>query len=56
MKICIILNGEIKNYDYIIANSPYWKKPYSEAFAVKEENVVITGMPRVDCLFDQTFK
>lgn len=38
----------IKNYDYIIANSPYWKKPYSEAFAVKEESVVITGMPRVD--------
>lgn len=45
----------IKNYDYIIANSPYWKKPYSEAFAVKEESVVITGMPRVDCLFDQNY-
>lgn len=45
----------IKNYDYIIANSPYWKKPYSEAFAVKEENVVVTGMPRVDCLFNQNY-
>ena len=38
----------IKNYDYVIANSSYWKKPYSEAFSVKEENVVVTGMPRVD--------
>lgn len=45
----------IKNYDYVIANSSYWKKPYSEAFAIKEENVVVTGMPRVDCLFDQNY-
>jgi len=30
----------IKNYDYVIANSSYWKKPYSEAFSVKEENVL----------------
>ena len=45
----------IKNYDYVIANSSYWKKPYSEAFSVKEENVVVTGMPRVDCLFDDNY-
>lgn len=45
----------IKNYDYVIANSEYWKKPYSEAFSTKEENVVVTGMPRVDCLFDQKY-
>lgn len=39
----------------MIANSSYWKKPYSEAFSVKEENVVVTGMPRVDCLFDDNY-
>ena len=45
----------IKNNDYVIANSSYWKKPYSEAFSVKEENVVVTGMPRVNCLFDDNY-
>ena len=38
----------IKNYDYVIANSEYWKVPYQEAFNVNKENVVVTGMPRVD--------
>lgn len=45
----------IKNYDYVLANSSYWKKPYSEAFSIDEENVIVTGMPRVDCLFDQNY-
>lgn len=45
----------IKNYDYIISNSDFWKKPYSEAFGVKEENVITTGMPRVDCLCQLDF-
>lgn len=45
----------IKNYDYVIANSSYWKDPYHEAFGVKEDNVVVTGMPRVDHLFDDIY-
>ena len=43
----------IKNYDYVIANGEYWKKPYALAFGVKEEDVIITGMPRLDELFDK---
>lgn len=45
----------IKNYDYVIANSEYWKVPYQEAFNVNKENVVVTGMPRVDHLVDQNY-
>ena len=45
----------IKNYDYIISNSDFWKKPYSEAFGVLEQNVISTGMPRVDCLCQQEY-
>lgn len=45
----------IKNYDYIISNSDYWKKPYSEAFGVLQQNVISTGMPRVDCLCNQYY-
>ena len=46
----------ISNYDYVISTSSYWKKPYSEAFDVKEECVFPTGMPRNDELFDETLK
>lgn len=42
----------IKNYDFIIANSDYWKAPYSKAFAVKQDDVKVLGMPRIDHLFD----
>lgn len=45
----------INNYDYVIANSDYWKKPFSEAFNVAEDHVVVTGMPRVDHLLDPAF-
>lgn len=45
----------IKNYDYVIANSEYWKVPYQDAFNVNKENVVVTGMPRVDHLVDQNY-
>lgn len=43
----------IKNYDYVIANSDYWQKPYQEAFNV--DKVIVTGMPRVDHLVDQNY-
>lgn len=45
----------IKNYDYVIANSDYWKVPYQEAFNVHSNGIVTTGMPRVDHLVDQTY-
>lgn len=45
----------IKNYDYIIANSDYWKAPYQEAFGVLENQVIVTGMPRVDHLVNQEY-
>lgn len=45
----------IQNYDYVIANSDYWKKPYSEAFGIAQDHVVITGMPRVDCLCQKDY-
>ncbi|MFV0394055.1 MAG: CDP-glycerol glycerophosphotransferase family protein [Coprobacillaceae bacterium] len=42
----------IKNYDYVLANSEYWKEPYSQAFGVEPEKVIVTGMPRIDPLLD----
>lgn len=42
----------IRNYDYVISNSEYWKEPYSKAFSVDKENVKVLGMPRVDHLSD----
>lgn len=45
----------IKNYDYVIANSDYWNKPYQEAFNVSSDSIIITGMPRVDHLVDDNY-
>lgn len=45
----------IRNYDYVLANSDYWKKPYQEAFNVSKDNVIVTGMPRVDHLVDRDY-
>lgn len=45
----------IRNYDYVLANSDYWKKPYQEAFNVSKDNVIATGMPRVDHLVDRDY-
>lgn len=44
---------KIKNYDYILCTSDEWKKPYSTAFNVKEENVIVTGIPRNDYIFSK---
>ncbi|MEG0273541.1 MAG: CDP-glycerol glycerophosphotransferase family protein [Longicatena sp.] len=43
----------VRNYDGVLANSTYWKDAYHEAFGVKQEQVIITGMPRVDKLCDE---
>lgn len=40
----------IQHYDYVIANANYWKAPYHEAFGVHEDQVIVTGMPRLDRL------
>lgn len=47
---------KIKNYDYIVANSEYWRMPYSEAFSVNKTQIKILGMPRLDHLYDETYK
>ncbi|MDD7280577.1 MAG: CDP-glycerol glycerophosphotransferase family protein [Erysipelotrichaceae bacterium] len=44
----------IQNYDYVICNSEYWKAIYSECFNVKEEQVIVTGLPRMDDLLKDT--
>lgn len=53
---CLPREYVIDKYDYIIANHPCWIKPYSEAFGVKEAQVKVLGMPRVDKLFDESYK
>lgn len=45
----------IANYDYVICNGEYWRKPYSEAFGVALEQVIVTGMPRLDHLCDPSY-
>lgn len=42
---------KIKGYDYVLANSKEWVKPFSTAFGVEEENVIITGIPKTDRIF-----
>lgn len=44
---------KIKNYDYVIASSEKWKKPYSTAFNIDESNILITGIPKIDNLFSK---
>lgn len=43
----------IANYDVVLANSPIWKKIYSKSFGVKENQVIVTGMPRTDELLNE---
>ncbi len=45
----------INHYDYVISNGEYWRKPYSEAFHVNENQVVSIGMPRLDCVVNQDY-
>lgn len=37
---------------YVVGYSPFFKKALSTAFGVKEDNVIISGEPRNDFLFD----
>lgn len=45
----------IANYDYVLSTSSFWSKPYSEAFNVKEDNILNIGMPRLDELFNENY-
>lgn len=49
---CLERKYEIRNYDYILANSDFWKIPYAEAFGVNENQVLVTGLPKLDLLQD----
>ena len=40
----------VQNYDYVLCNAKYWKEPYSKAFGVNPDQVIVTGMPRIDTL------
>ncbi|OCN06144.1 hypothetical protein A4S06_00065 [Erysipelotrichaceae bacterium MTC7] len=41
----------IANYDYVISNCEYFRKPYAEAFNINEDQVYVTGIPKTDRLF-----
>ena len=40
----------VANYDYVLCNAEYWKEPYAKAFGVTKDQVLVTGMPRIDTL------
>ncbi len=44
---------EIKHYNYVICNSPYFKESYANAFGVDESKVKVTGIPKTDLLFSK---
>ena len=52
---CVQRDYEIKNYDYAIANSDFYKVVYAQAFNLPEENVLVTGIPNNDKIFDDHF-
>lgn len=49
---CLDRKYQIANYDYVLANSEYWKEPYSKAFGVQPEQIIVTGMPKLDRMLD----
>ena len=52
---CVQRDYEIKNYDYAIANSDFYKGVYAQAFNLPEENVLVTGIPNNDKIFNDHF-
>ena len=43
----------IRNYDAVLCNAKAWQKIYARSFGVQEEQVYVTGMPRIDTLLDK---
>lgn len=41
---------KIQNYDAVVACATYWAPVYAKAFSISEEQVLISGMPRLDIL------
>lgn len=52
---CVQRDYEIKNYDYAIANSDFYKGVYAQAFNLPEETVLVTGIPNNDKIFNDHF-
>ncbi|WP_270316004.1 CDP-glycerol glycerophosphotransferase family protein [Lactococcus petauri] len=52
---CVQRDYEIKNYDYAIANSDFYKRVYAQAFQLPESHVMVTGIPNNDKIFDEHF-
>jgi len=46
----------VDNYDYLVATSKENLKRFSSAFKINEKNIILTGSPRNDALFDDLFK
>lgn len=44
---------EIKNYDYAIVNTPEFIDVFAKGFSVRPENVIVTGIPKTDALFER---
>jgi CDP-glycerol glycerophosphotransferase (TagB/SpsB family) len=45
----------VKNYDYTIVNSDFFKPIFARAFNLLESQVMVTGIPNNDKIFDQNF-
>lgn len=45
----------VKNYDYTIVNSDFLKPVFARAFNLSESQVMVTGIPNEDKIFDQNF-
>lgn len=45
----------IHNYDYVIANSDFFKPLYAQAFNLPESHVKVTGIPNNDKIFKEEF-
>lgn len=43
----------IKNYDYTIVNSAFFVDTFSKAFNIPKANVMVTGIPETDDLFNE---
>lgn len=52
---CVPRDYQIKNYDYATANSDFYKELYAQAFNLPEENILVTGIPNNDKIFDENF-
>lgn len=43
----------IRNYDFVLSNADYWKPVFARSFHVEPQQVITTGMPRLDTLLQK---